>query len=87
MDTTTRRLVPITVAARKLRVATKWLNAEAEAGRIPCLRAGNQILCEIEAVEAALLERARQPSPAGGEEQTGEEQTGEEQIGEEQPCE
>jgi hypothetical protein len=63
METTARRLVPINLAARRLRVTLKWLKGEAEAGRIPCLRAEKQILCDIEAVEAALLERAHQPSP------------------------
>ena len=57
------QLVPIRVAARWLRVPLKWLRAEAEAGRIPSLRADNQFLCDVEAVEKALLERARQPMP------------------------
>lgn len=58
---TATRLLPINMIARRLRVPPKWLRAEAEANRIPCLRADNQILCDLEAVEAALLERARQP--------------------------
>jgi hypothetical protein len=44
-----------------------------EAGRIPALRADRTYLCELAAVEAALLERLRQapavpttPTPAGG---------------------
>jgi hypothetical protein len=41
-------------------VPFRWLRAEAEAGRIPCLRADKQFLCDFAAVEAALLERARQ---------------------------
>jgi hypothetical protein len=60
MSTTNPQLVPINVAARWLRVPVSWLRAEAEAGRIPCLRAGKTILCDFAAVEAALLERARQ---------------------------
>jgi hypothetical protein len=64
MQPTTRRLVRLTVAARQLRLPHKWLRAEAAAGRIPCLRAGDQILCDVEAVEAALLERARLLSPS-----------------------
>jgi hypothetical protein len=59
METPTR-LLPLNVVARRLRVTVRWLRAEAEAGRIPCLRAGNQFLCDIGAVEATLLERARQ---------------------------
>jgi hypothetical protein len=64
MDTPTRSLLPLNVAARKLRVPFKWLRAEAEAGRIPCLRTDKQFMCDLEAVEAALLERARRPAPA-----------------------
>jgi hypothetical protein len=56
-------LVPIRLAARWLRVPVRWLRAEAEAGRIPSLRADNQFLCDLGAVEAALLERARRPAP------------------------
>jgi hypothetical protein len=53
------QLVPLRVAARWLRVPTAWLRAEAEAGRIPCLRAGAAILCDPAVVETALLDRAR----------------------------
>jgi hypothetical protein len=55
------QLVPLRVAARWLRVPAAWLCAEAEAGRIPCLRAGAAILCDPGAVESALLDRARRP--------------------------
>ncbi len=61
MDTpSAARLLPVNVVARRLRIPAKWLRDEAEAGRIPCLRAGNRILCDLEAVEAALLDRARE---------------------------
>jgi hypothetical protein len=53
------RILPLNVVARRLRLPVRWLRAEAEAGRIPSLRADNQFLCDPEAVEAALLERAR----------------------------
>jgi hypothetical protein len=53
------QLVRINTAARWLRVPTKWLQAEAAAGRIPCLKAGKVLLCDVAAVEAVLLERAR----------------------------
>jgi hypothetical protein len=58
---TASRVLPLNVMARRLRVPLSWLRAEADAGRIPCLRAGNRYLCDPEAVEAALLARARQP--------------------------
>ncbi len=57
---TPSQLVPLNIAARWLRVPLRWLRAEAEAGRIPCLRADSQILCDLEAVESALLKRAHQ---------------------------
>lgn len=44
--------------ARRLGVTASWLRAEAEAGRIPCLRAGARYLFAPAAVEAVLLERA-----------------------------
>jgi hypothetical protein len=58
MDTSSR-LLPLNVVARRLRVPVRWLRVEADAGRIPSLRAHNQFLCDFEAVETALLERAR----------------------------
>lgn len=54
----TRRLITIRSMAARLRVPAKWLKQEAEAGRIPCLRAGTAILVSPEAVEAELLRRA-----------------------------
>ena len=58
------RLRPLYVAALRLRVSSKWLERQARAGRVPCIRAGRQILCDPEAVEAALLERARKQPKA-----------------------
>ena len=63
---TTTRILPLNIVARRLRVPTRWLRAEAEAGRIPCLHAGNQFLCDPDAVEAALLKRAREPAGTEG---------------------
>ena len=65
METTTR-LLPLNIVARRLRLPVRWLQAEAEAGRVPCLRAGNAFLCDPEAIEAALLERARRPVTTEG---------------------
>jgi hypothetical protein len=56
----TARLLPLNIVARRLRVPLRWLKAEAEAGRIPVLRADTTFLCELAAVEAVLLERVRQ---------------------------
>ena len=50
--------------ARHLRVPVAWLRAEAEAGRIPHLRAGTQLLFDPATVEHILQERAKQtPEP------------------------
>lgn len=45
-------------AAFRVGVPKAWLRQEAEAGRIPHLRAGRTIMFNIETVEKALLERA-----------------------------
>jgi hypothetical protein len=45
--------------ARRVRVPVRWLRDEAEAGRIPHLRAGKVFLFDPPTVEAVLLERAR----------------------------
>ena len=56
---TTSRLLPIGPMARRLRVSVRWLRSEAEAGRVPHLKADRAILFDPDAVESALLERAR----------------------------
>jgi len=58
MDTRAQ-LVPLGPAARLLRVPAKWLRAEAEAGHLPCLKAGNAILFDVATVQERLLQRAR----------------------------
>ena len=62
MNTSAPNLLPLNIVARRLRVPVRWLRAEAEAGRVPSLRAENVFLCDPTAVEFALLERARQPA-------------------------
>ena len=46
--------------ARLLRIPVRWLRAEAEAGRIPHVKADRVFLFNPETVEQVLLERARQ---------------------------
>jgi len=46
--------------ARLLKVSAGWLKAEADAGRVPSLRAGRSYLFAPGAVEKALAERAAQ---------------------------
>lgn len=58
MESSHANLLPINRMARRLRVTIAWLRAEADAGRVPCLRAGTRYLFAPEAVERVLLERA-----------------------------
>ena len=51
--------IPLNVAARRLRVPVSWLRVEAEAGRIPSLKAGKATLVDFTAVAAVLTERAK----------------------------
>jgi hypothetical protein len=62
MDGETKRatLLPLRATARILSIPANWLRAEADAGRLPCLRAGSSYLFDIDLVERLLLERARQ---------------------------
>lgn len=48
--------------ARRLGVEAEWLRQEAEAGRVPCLRAGKRFLFNSFAVQDALAARASFPS-------------------------
>ena len=54
------QLLPAGAMARRLRVTTCWLRDEADAGRLPHLRAGDRYLFHPETVEQVLVERARQ---------------------------
>jgi hypothetical protein len=53
--------------ARRLRIPATWLRAEAEAGRIPHLRAGSALLFDPEVVERIVFDRMREsPTPTKG---------------------
>lgn len=58
METTHAPLLPLNRMARRLRVTIGWLRDEADAGRVPCLRAGKRYLFSPEAVERELAARA-----------------------------
>jgi excisionase family DNA binding protein len=58
--------LPLSIVARRLRVPVGWLRAEAQAGRIPHLKAGRQILLHPEAVQKVLAERAKQEGVTHG---------------------
>jgi len=51
-------LLPIGQTARVMRVTSRWLRAEAEAGRVPALRTDNGFLFNLKAVRRVLAERA-----------------------------
>ena len=53
-------LCPTPVLARQLGVTARWLRAEAEAGRIPSLKAENVYLFDPDVVINLLAERARE---------------------------
>jgi len=46
--------------ARWLRVPVKWVREEADAGRLPCVPAGNTHLFDPKLVETVLAKRARE---------------------------
>ena len=54
----TTELLPLSRMARRLRVTQSWLRSEADAGRVPCLRADSRYLFVAEAVERILADRA-----------------------------
>jgi hypothetical protein len=54
------QLFPLGELARILCVPARWLRAEAEAGRLPHLKADTALLFDLPTVERLLLERARQ---------------------------
>ena len=58
MTTTEPKFVSLTAAAAVLGLPSAWLKREAEAKRVPSVRAGRRRLFNVEAVEAALLQRA-----------------------------
>lgn len=66
-ETSPKKLVGLAELSHRLQLPARWLRGEAEAGRIPSLRAGTELRFNLLAVEAALLERARgETTPAAG---------------------
>lgn len=63
------RLLPLSRMARRLHVTVAWLRSEAEAGRVPCLRAGRCYLFSPVAVELAISQRAASEYVVAGGEQ------------------
>ena len=57
--TAPQTFLPLHQAANRLGVPAAWLRNEADAGRVPCLRAGRRVLFNPDTIEAVLLERAQ----------------------------
>ncbi len=57
------QLIGLGAMATRAGVPRGWLRAEAEAGRVPCLRAGERLLFSADTVERVLLSRAAAESP------------------------
>lgn len=61
MSDDTNKPLYLGAMARRLRVPATWLRLEAEAGRIPHLRAGSTLLFDPETVERTIRDRLREP--------------------------
>ncbi len=57
------RLLNAAALARFLGTSTKWIKQEADAGRLPHVKADRQYLFDREAVESVLLKRAAEGGP------------------------
>lgn len=62
-DNDDKRLMPIQILARKLGAPSTWLRAEAEGGRLPCVKVGRSLLFDYEVIEATLRKRASSVIP------------------------
>jgi len=58
-------LVHLNTLARRLGVPAVWLRHEAEAGNLPHIKAGSQLLFDAATVERILLERATRAESQG----------------------
>jgi hypothetical protein len=58
-----RGLLPLRRAARQVGVPAKWLREQAEAGKVPGLRAGNRWLFLPDAVTEAIEKMAKALNP------------------------
>ena len=63
--------IPLEPLASKLGLPQYWLKAEADAGRIPCLKIGRRRLFNADAVRLALLDRITVPIPKASQQKRG----------------
>ncbi|MBL8827827.1 MAG: hypothetical protein JNM18_12690 [Planctomycetaceae bacterium] len=52
--------------ARRIGVTQQWLREQADAGHVPCLKAGKRYLFNPEAVEQAVAAKAAESRQGGG---------------------
>lgn len=55
----TQKYISLIALADRFGLPLAWVKAEALVGRLPCLRVGRRLMFNIEAVEQALRERAK----------------------------
>lgn len=65
METQLHTLHSLAQRFKRYGLTAAWLRAEAEAGRIPHLKAGRRLLFDAQAVETALIRRAAQQNAGG----------------------
>ena len=58
-------LLSLGAMARQLGVTTRWLREEAEAGKLPHLKAGERYLFEVNTVVSILVQRAKKEADNG----------------------
>jgi hypothetical protein len=58
MEEVMSELLSLPRLARRLGITRKWLKAEADNGRLPCLKAGGRYLFDLAAVQLVLRKRA-----------------------------
>lgn len=54
----TKTFIPLHELSRRLGLPIAWLRAEANAGRIPCLKTARRLMFKVEEVESALAKRS-----------------------------
>ncbi len=59
-------LLTLSRLARRLGITQHWLREQADAGNVPCLKAGNRYLFNPVAVEESLAAKAARTRQGGG---------------------
>ena len=62
-------LLSLSRLARRLGVTRQWLRSQADAGEIPCIKAGNRYLFSLVAVQEALAAKASLWTQQGGDDE------------------